>query len=269
MNSLTPTCRDILAALQEKASTADDLRERTGRGKATVEKALKELMHRDLVAVEQGPDGVNHWILTSHGQQLLTSAGDTASGESDPQDTGDTGVVQDDAPGAGGESEADQPDRSTAPTVKRCRGCGAEIPEICPACWQKTTLYCGACRQSMPSTKRGQAREPRMLSNGLLMLTPGELIRMVEDVMRANPLPDYLGVIGWTASRIAVFLPGRSTGAIQGALKSLHAKGTVQLINTHPMAYQLTTIPDETGESGEPAGEYGDQPGTSNGDVQQ
>jgi hypothetical protein len=128
-------------------------------------------------------------------------------------------------------AEADQP--------KLCRGCQAQIPKICECCWQKTSAYCGKCRRNMPQARRGEPGEPAILSNGLPKLRPGELEQLVEKVMREHPVPHHVGVTGWTGSRVAVYLPGRSTGAINNALEKLTRTGVAELIGDRPMRYQL------------------------------
>jgi hypothetical protein len=128
-------------------------------------------------------------------------------------------------------AEADQP--------KLCRGCQAQIPKICECCWQKTPAYCGKCRRNMPQAHRGEPGEPAILSNGLPKLRPGELEQLVEKVMREHPVPHHVGVTGWTGSRVAVYLPGRSTGAINNALEKLTRTGTAEPIGDRPMRYQL------------------------------
>ncbi|WP_200215414.1 hypothetical protein [Micromonospora coerulea] len=150
--------------------------------------------------------------------------------------------------------EAEQPvDASTAGTTgqeqeppKRCRGCQAQMAAVCPGCGQKAAAYCGACRRDQPHSRQSQ---PRILANGLPRLRPGELPQLVAQVMRDNLLPDHLGLAGWTARRIAVYLPGRSTGAIGGALDALARAGTAQLIGGQPARYQLASADAEQADS--------------------
>jgi DNA-binding transcriptional ArsR family regulator len=121
---------------------------------------------------------------------------------------------------------------------KLCRGCQTQLPKVCPNCWQKTSAYCGNCRRTMPQVRKGEPGEPVILSNGLRKLRPGD-----------NPLPHHVGVTGWTGGRVAIFLPGRSTGAINNALEKLAKTGLAELIGDKPMRYQLagadTTAIDE------------------------
>jgi hypothetical protein len=130
-------------------------------------------------------------------------------------------------------------DQAEAETPKLCRGCQAQMPTICESCWQKTPAYCGQCRRTMPQVRRGEPGEPIILSNGLPKLRPGELEKLVEKVMRDHPLPAFAGVVGWTGGRVAVHLPGRSSGAINNALQKLERTGVAELIGDTPMRYQL------------------------------
>lgn len=130
-------------------------------------------------------------------------------------------------------------DQAEAETPKLCRGCQAQMPTICESCWQKTPAYCGQCRRTMPQVRRGEPGEPIILSNGLPKLRPGELEKLVEKVMRDHPLPAFAGVVGWTSARVAVHLPGRSSGAINNALQKLERTGVAELIGDTPMRYQL------------------------------
>ncbi|RZU76050.1 hypothetical protein EV384_4647 [Micromonospora kangleipakensis] len=129
---------------------------------------------------------------------------------------------------------------------KRCRGCQAQLAGVCPGCGQTTSAYCGACRRDQPHSRQGQ---PRILANGLPRLRPGELPQLVAQVMRDNRLPEHRGIAGWTASRIAVYLPGRSTGAIGQALDTLARAGTAQLIGEQPARYQLASADAEQADS--------------------
>ncbi|WP_238015015.1 hypothetical protein KZZ52_33775 [Dactylosporangium sp. AC04546] len=121
-----------------------------------------------------------------------------------------------------------------APQPKLCRGCQTQLPAVCPNCAQKTPSYCANCRQQGP---RGRTGDPTILTNGLPRLARGELETMVANVMRTNSVPDHLGVRGWTCGRIAVFLPGRSTGAINNALRRMAANGTADLLGHDPERY--------------------------------
>ncbi len=156
--------------------------------------------------------------------------GDPTPGDAKPGDA---------KPGADGE----QPSESEPP--KLCRGCQAQMPKICQGCWQKTPAYCGTCRRTMPQVRRGEPGEPVILSNGLPKLRPGELEELVEKVLRENPVPHHVGVTGWTGGRVAVFLPGRSSGAINNALEKLTKTGVAELIGDRPMRYRLK----DTGQS--------------------
>jgi hypothetical protein len=152
-----------------------------------------------------------------------------------------TGQPQDSSP-----AEADP---ATPPTVKICRGCQEQIPAVCPTCWQRTTSYCGACRQNLPATRRGNPAEPQILPNGLRKLNSGELELLVAGVMRDHPVPDHVGIVGWTPGRIAIFLPGRSTGAIAKALDRLTDRGHAELLGHTPKRYRpVTDTADSDGE---------------------
>ena len=128
--------------------------------------------------------------------------------------------------------------------VKICRGCQSQMPKTCPTCWNKTSSYCGNCRRS-----GGLNGTPEILSNGLPKLDRGQLAELVRDVMRTHPLPDHLGITGWTSGRIAVYLPGRSTGAIGNALDKLANTGTAEKLGDNPKRYRLRTTqpaPEQT-----------------------
>jgi hypothetical protein len=176
-----------------------------------------------------------------------------------PDETPPTTNAEDAAeePAAGTTNEAQ------AEEVKICRGCQEQMPVLCPCCWQKTTSYCGTCRKS---GRQGAPGQRQTLFNGLPKLTNGELHRLILDVMQAQPLPEHHGITGWTGGRVAVFLPGRSTGAISKALESLTRAEKIQRIGDNPKRYQLSPSPDP--ESHEPpaapaseAPETGQQPG--------
>jgi len=146
------------------------------------------------------------------------------------------------------DGEGEQPAEQEQP--KLCRGCQAQMPKICPCCWQKTPAYCGTCRKDMPQVRRGEPGEPQILSNGLPKLRPGELEQLVLKIMRNNPLPHHVGVTGWTGGRVAIYLPGRSNGAINNALDKLVKTGEAELIGDRPMRYQLK--PTEQSDTEEP-----------------
>jgi DNA-binding MarR family transcriptional regulator len=157
-----------------------------------------------------------------------------------------------DSDGAGGDvggEDADPP--------KLCRGCGAQMPKICPHCWQKTPGYCGTCRQQMPQARRGEPGEPTILPSGLPRLRPGELEKLVLGVITEQPLPVHVGIKGWTAQRVAIYLPGRSTGAIGNALTKLTKTGELELIGENPMRFQLTNTGDTNPQPEEAAAEAG------------
>jgi len=103
----------------------------------------------------------------------------------------------------------------------------------------------------MPQVRRGEPGEPVILSNGLPKLRPGELEAMVENVIREHPLPAFAGVVGWTGGRLAIHLPGRSSGAITNALRKLTRTGVAELIGDDPERYQLkpTEQPDDPHDS--------------------
>jgi hypothetical protein len=86
-------------------------------------------------------------------------------------------------------------------------------------------------------------------------------------VLRQQPLPNHVGITGWTAQRVAIYLPGRSTGAIGNALNKLTKTGQVELIGEQPMRYQL--VATDTGRhtaghdtAGHPARPAGTEPPT-------
>ena len=146
-------------------------------------------------------------------------------------------------------------DAEEADPPKLCRGCGAQMPKICPHCWQKTPGYCGTCRQQMPQARRGEPGEPTILPSGLPRLRPGELEKLVLGVITEQPLPVHVGIKGWTAQRVAIYLPGRSTGAIGNALTKLTKTGELELIGENPMRFQLTNTGDTNPQPAEPAAE--------------
>lgn len=147
---------------------------------------------------------------------------------------GDRLDAESDGEGAPASTEADAQD------VKVCRGCQTLMPLICPCCGRKTLAYCINCQAIRPAPRRGEPGEPEILANGLPKLRAGELAQMVLKVMTDNPVPEYRGVIGWTSSRIAVFLAGRSTGAIGESLEKLTKTGQAQFLGDGPRRYILT-----------------------------
>ncbi|MFZ1987094.1 MAG: MarR family transcriptional regulator [Desulfatitalea sp.] len=201
-------------------------------------------------------------------QQDAAAGPDTASEEPGPaqpapkgQDTsGETKEDTDDAvtgPPTDAQPRDGEPGQeapSSEEEVKVCRGCGEQMPKTCPSCGSKTTAYCGTCRKTHPATRRGTPGEPQILANGLPKLLPGQLERLVADVIRSQPLPDHLGITGWTSGRVAIFLPGRSTGAIGNALDKLATTGQAQLLGDNPKRYQPTPDPEppHNGEHDDP-----------------
>jgi hypothetical protein len=279
-DNLTPTAQAILDALREHPATATDLREATGRSRSTIDKALADLAKTGLVTKttpdDSDTEGPTQWALTDPNHDSMdheptnddTEPNEPASGPDHPQDddphsrhgTADPGPSTNnpssdaDDPDPAGPPPAEQEDDTSAETptdgdgpppedeVKVCRGCGEQMPRICPTCGMKTTTYCGTCRKTHP-TRRRLPGQPEILANGLPKLTRGELERLVLDVIRTQPLPNHLGITGWTSGRVAIFLPGRSTGAIGNALDKLAATGRTELIGDNPKRYQPTPDP--------------------------
>ncbi len=168
------------------------------------------------------------------------SGGDSPPGaEAESGTTPATGDEQPDSDGDRTEQPSDGDQAAEPEPPKLCRGCQAQMPKICECCWQKTPAYCGKCRQTMPQVRPGEPGEPQILSNGLPKLRPGELEELVAKVLREHPVPHHVGVTGWTGGRVAIFLPGRSTGAINNALEKLEKTGVAELIGDRPMRYQL------------------------------
>ena len=297
IEKLTPTAQLTLDALQHGPGNVHELAERTGRSRSATDKALNDLAKAALIVkvdnVGDSADGAPaRWQLAN--PAATDGDADTEPGTPDQTDAAgqpaDTAAPNDetqspsgiDAPNAGDETDAapeadaapqdgttplpdEQADgeavsgRNQAEAPKLCRGCQAQMPKVCEHCWQKTPAYCGNCRRTMPQVRRGEPGEPVILSNGLPKLRPGELEALVEQVMREQPLPAFAGVTGWTAGRVAVHLPGRSSGAIKNALDKLSTIGKAELIGDNPMRYQLkpTDQPDTaTAEAAPP------QPGT-------
>jgi DNA-binding transcriptional ArsR family regulator len=153
------------------------------------------------------------------------------------------------SPDQSGES-GKEPGPDGAAEVKLCRGCQAQMPLICPCCWQKTTSYCAECRKKHSTSRRGDG-EPVILSNGLPKLRPGQLEELVLGVMRQQPTPTHLGIIGWTSGRMAIHLPGRSSGAIGNALDKLTTTGNAVLLGEAPKRYQLA--PTDPTDPADPA----------------
>lgn len=231
MSTLTPTARVAHHALPDGPGNAQAICERTGHRRSATGTALAELATAELARRVDGGDPA-----------------DRAPTRWRPADNPPADGIEQSAA-----AEADQPDDShdgdagqeKQEPPKRCRGCHALMPATCPGCCQRTPSYCGTCRRDRPHTRRP---EPQLLASGLPRLRPGELSQLVAQVMRDNPLPQHLGITGWTASRVAVYLPGRSAGVIAGVLDKLTHAGTAQRIGDQPSRYQLTP-PAETADS--------------------
>jgi hypothetical protein len=280
-DNLTPTAQAILDHLCEHPATTADLRDQTGRSRSTIDKALADLAKVGLVTKTtpdgEGSDGPPQWALTEPDPAEVDddSAQEPDDGGTQPDEpvTDPDHPQDDDSPGsqadaegpdsadppAGGQdhgTDGEDPDVTGPPEaeVKVCRGCGEQMPKTCPSCGSKTTAYCGTCRKTHPPTRRGTPGEPQILANGLPKLLPGQLEHLVADVLRTQPLPDHLGITGWTSGRVAIFLPGRSTGAIGNALDKLTATGQAQLLADNPKRYQPTPDPEppHDGEQDDP-----------------
>jgi hypothetical protein len=150
----------------------------------------------------------------------------------------DTGSTPADHPDANPEETATGAEGDTQ-DVKICKGCQTRMPLICPCCGRKTPAYCSACQTKRPAARRSAPGEREILTNGLPKLRTGELAQMVHKVMTEHPVPEYKGVRGWTSSRIAVFLPGRSTGAIGESLEKLANTGQAEFLGENPRRYVL------------------------------
>lgn len=245
MTTLTPTARILLGLLADGPATDEQLHERSGRSRATVDRTLADLATRGLITRDPASDDddTDRWALTPGGRDSIdeptTDDGDAAHEPGDqPEHSDDTAADE-----AGGADDARNLEAEPAAEAKACRGCRAPIPPICPTCWQKTTVYFGTCRRTMPTTERGTTREPQILSNGLPKLRPGELERMIQDVLATHPVPDYGGIVGWTSGRIAVHLPGRSVGAINRVLDKLASGGVLTQLGSDPKRYRTRTAP--------------------------
>jgi hypothetical protein len=289
-DNLTPTAQAILDHLHDQPpATIADLRERTGRSRSAIDKALAELTKTGLITKTPSDtgDGPTRWALTDPGPadaapaEAVEAVEPPEPPDTDPDGTGhtpdhDDPTSQDTTDGtdpsdnqatpadgttaAGDAAPPDQvADETTDPAeeVRVCRGCGQQMPRVCPTCRAKTTAYCGICRQTHPTRRRAPG-EPQILANGLPKLLPGQLAHLVLDILRSQPLPDHLGVTGWTPGRVAIFLPGRSTGAIANALDKLTTTGQAQLLGEDPKRYQPTPTdnpdldqPDTTGNPDE------------------
>lgn len=281
--NLTPTAQAVLDALHRGPATTAELRHRTGRSRSAVDKALAELTKNGHTTKTTPLDGPVRWTVSGTdeppapdpsadpdtapdaepGAQAPTdpeaadpvlSQPDTAhdtdlvpepAGPTTPSDIANPTDPRTEQPGPAHETTDPDPGHAPAPEteVKICRGCRTQMPAICPTCWQKTTAYCGTCRRTNP-TRRGTGNGPQILANGLPKLARGELERLVTDVLRAQPLPDHLGITGWTPGRVAIHLPGRSTGAIANALDKLTTTGAAQLLGENPKRYQPTPTDD-------------------------
>lgn len=292
MDKLTPTQRHILNALAAGPATTDQLAERTGRRHHVLTKALTGLAAAGHVtshaSAEESADGTDDatWALTqpdpeTSNPEVLEDAGDpddAAAPDTDrpepegpdaeapdghdaisPQDDATTADSPDptaEALEAPPETPAENtPETAEAPEAKVCRGCQAQMPVVCPGCGRTTTSYCATCRANRPARRSGTG-EPDILITGLPKLRRGELRQLVLGVLTSNPLPDHRGVVGWTPGRVAIFLPGRSTGAIGEALDRLVADGLAEQIGDSPRRYQLTN--PETAAAGTSAAESAD-----------
>jgi hypothetical protein len=284
-DNLTPTAQAILDSLREHPATAADLRDQTGRSRSTIDKALTDLTKAGLITKattdDEDSDGPTQWVLTPTDADPEALAGDPSpepdDGATAPDEPPtDVDGYEDDDGGTASPADAEEPDPADPPPsvqdhgadaedadvtatpeaeVKVCRGCGEQMPKTCPTCGSKTTAYCGTCRRTQPTTRRRAPGEPQILANGLPKLRPGELERLVLDVLRAQPLPDHLGITGWTPGRVAIFLPGRSTGAISNALDKLAATGQAALLGHDPKRYAIPTDEDHPDADENPAPE--------------
>jgi hypothetical protein len=269
MTDLTPVDRDVLTDLRDHApATGSQLIAHTGRTRRAIDRSVARLAQASLItpAEQTDPDdpATITWTLTDLGAehpalQLDTEepadAEEPVGTDTDPAGTdvsaqsASTSAEPHSAEPDSAEPETRVPDRTdpvraglVAEQPKLCRGCQAQMPRICEHCWQKTTSYCRTCRRDLPQTRRSATGEPGILPNGLPRLRPGELEKLVLQVMRTHPVPDHVGITGWTAGRIAIYLPGRSTGAIGNALDKLTKTGDAQLLGENPMRYQPTAV---------------------------
>jgi hypothetical protein len=313
VNTLTPTAQAVLDALREAPAAAPELRQRLGRSRSAVDKALADLARHQLAVKTDndtwiltdpaGPPGPDNAIApdlpSASGEEAapdddatsdLVQAPDDEYSSADEQTTADerladnqvapvllntldtqdgglTAAIDEPAaansdPQGGSPRDADpataadaqaealagaqaraESEESVAAQVKICRGCQAQLPGVCPTCGSKTTSYCAHCRRQLPARRRSSG-QPDILSTGLPKLARGELAGLVENVMRTHPLPDHLGMTGWTTGRVAIYLPGRSTGAIGNALERLTTTGVAELHGDAPKRYQLTATDD-------------------------
>jgi hypothetical protein len=127
----------------------------------------------------------------------------------------------------------DRPDEPV-PTVqvpKLCRGCREQMPAICHGCARKTSAYCRRCRQ--PEAHTPAPTPPRHRRD--------DLDQALSQVMRAHPMPDFGGVTGWTAARLAVHLPDHPPATILAAARRLTTTGTAALLGHDPERYRPTT----------------------------
>jgi hypothetical protein len=252
MDKLTPTARLTLDALSSGPANVHELCERTGRSRSATDRAIGELAKADLITkLDDGGDAADG--APTRWQPAISpvpESSDPPVVDAEPDKPLDAAVPGDDTAQA---AEDRQPETSAdgdvAPTSaseaaeqpKLCRGCQAQMPTLCQACWQKTPAYCGTCRKDMPQILRGEPGEPVILSNGLPKLRPGEREQLIINVMREHPVPNHVGITGWTGSRVAIFLPGRSPSAINNALEKFSRNGTAELIGDKPMRYRLKT----------------------------
>jgi hypothetical protein len=285
---LTATQQATLDVLSHEPATSAEVRERTGRSRSSTDKALSDLAKVGLATrapAQDGHDGPARWVRVNvedhdpepaaatdtqfdatdeiisepDGAQPATLEPSQAEFSDGPKETESDDPAGSDTT-AGRDETGDAATEGTAPDVKVCRGCQNQMPVVCPCCWQRTGAYCGACRQTMPARRRGNPDEPQILSNGLPKLTSGQLEQLVSGVMREQPVPDHLGVVGWTSGRIAIFLPGRSTGAIGKVLERLVSTGKAERLCESPKLYRPTHTSQQTeNESPQTSTEGGDE----------
>lgn len=252
MDKLTPTQKDVVTALQAGAATITELGERTGRSPRALSKAVADLASAGHLA-ERGPDGGGdetdgdgehepRWALVDP-TDVAEDAAEATAPHADDDDGGGHAATDAQA------DLTDQPEQTGQGEVKVCRGCQAQLPQVCPTCERATLSYCPACRMSREQRRRNG--EPEVLLSGLPKLRPGELRKLVLDVMTTHALPDHHGVVGWTSGRIGVYLPGRNQHAIALALDRLVELGSAEQIGESPRRYKPVT--DATPDGSDPA----------------
>jgi hypothetical protein len=193
-------------------------------------------------------------------------SGGTTNGEpeAEPSPTEDniTPDVEPPPPSVQDDDSTQGEEQAAETKVKACRGCTKPMPVVCPECGRSTGVYCATCRATRATARPARsAAEPQILANGLPKLRRGELEEQILGVLRSHPLPTFAGQIGWTTQRVAVHVPGRSQGAIGGALSKLADIGKLELLGEKPMRYQLTTTeaspaaPAQDSDIAQPAGD--------------